>query len=239
MSRLVSSRLQPSRHFGHACTPSVLAAARIGAPAALRCPACRASSLPVCPACRASSLPPHHRVQHLVHLDERRLRNHVWHKHGNPHCLGEQLQSTASPLLCGQKAAGGGLSLRAGSPGWRQPASPTIQARKTAPLLLLTHPSTHLPTLLPQGAAALLWSAKPTATYLEIKNALFNNADQVVDKTKVQNGRRLNVARALNALLGLPAPTMPKYTSESSFAPRVSRVCSFPARAAKPQWPLR
>ncbi|KAI7838225.1 hypothetical protein COHA_007972 [Chlorella ohadii] len=76
-----------------------------------------------------------------------------------------------------------------------------------------TMSGTSMATPMVSGAAALLWSAKPTATYQEIKAALFNFADRVIDSSKVQNGRRLNVARALNGLLGLPAPTVPKYTT--------------------------
>lgn len=69
-----------------------------------------------------------------------------------------------------------------------------------------------------QGAAALLWSAKPSATYSEVKAALFNNADIVAALSgKVQYGR-MNVARALHSLLGLPAPTLPNYSCEQAQA---------------------
>jgi hypothetical protein len=76
-----------------------------------------------------------------------------------------------------------------------------------------TMSGTSMATPMVSGAAALLWSAKPTATYQEIKAALFNFADQVVSTNQVEKGRRLNVARALNGLLGLSAPAVPKYTT--------------------------
>ncbi|KAL4443920.1 hypothetical protein ABPG75_011657 [Micractinium tetrahymenae] len=52
------------------------------------------------------------------------------------------------------------------------------------------------------GAAALLWSAKPTATVAEVRSALLSSVDPVPElQGLVATGGRLNVARALASLL--------------------------------------
>ena len=48
------------------------------------------------------------------------------------------------------------------------------------------------------GAAALLWSAKPSATAVQIKAALLSSADVITGKElKVSSRGRLNVVKAL------------------------------------------
>ncbi|KAL4426153.1 hypothetical protein ABPG77_007435 [Micractinium sp. CCAP 211/92] len=52
------------------------------------------------------------------------------------------------------------------------------------------------------GAAALLWSAKPTATVAEVRDALLGSVDPIPElQGLVATGGRLNVARALATLL--------------------------------------
>lgn len=64
------------------------------------------------------------------------------------------------------------------------------------------------------GAAALLFSLKPSATVPEVRNALLAGFDAVPSLTgKTTTGGRLNIAKAMDALEGLPvdhtAPTKP------------------------------
>jgi subtilisin family serine protease len=50
------------------------------------------------------------------------------------------------------------------------------------------------------GAAAILWSARPNATAMQIKTALLNSADP--GNYAVSSRGRLNIAKALAYLLG-------------------------------------
>ncbi|PSC70176.1 Extracellular basic protease [Micractinium conductrix] len=73
---------------------------------------------------------------------------------------------------------------------------------------------TSMATPLTAGAAALLYAAKPGATVAEVRNALLNSVELLPSLAGVvSSGGRLNVRRALAALLGqpLPPPVVPPY----------------------------
>lgn len=75
-------------------------------------------------------------------------------------------------------------------------------------------------TALVSGAAALLFSAKTSASNTEVKAALLAGVDQVAGLAdKVASGGRLNAARALASLLGEDAPFMPSVTCECRHHP--------------------
>lgn len=82
-------------------------------------------------------------------------------------------------------------------------------------------------TPLVSGAAALLFSARPDASYLEVRNALLSSVDVVPALTgQVASNGRLNVANAMAALLGLPTPYMAPPDCEPAFS------CPLPPRLA-------
>lgn len=74
------------------------------------------------------------------------------------------------------------------------------------------------------GAAALLFSAEPTATVAEVKSALLSGVDPVTSLAgKTTSGGRLNVSKALDTLEGEPpdevAPAAPLLTSTVPVSP--------------------
>jgi subtilisin family serine protease len=74
------------------------------------------------------------------------------------------------------------------------------------------------------GAAALLFSAEPTATVTEVKSALLSGVDPVTSLAgKTTSGGRLNVSKALDALEGVPpdetAPAAPMLASTVPASP--------------------
>lgn len=74
---------------------------------------------------------------------------------------------------------------------------------------------TSMSTPLVAGAAALLFSAQLDASYLAVKAALLSSVDKQPSYAgRVASGGRLNVARALAALLGTPAPQPPAVSCE-------------------------
>lgn len=82
------------------------------------------------------------------------------------------------------------------------------------------------------GAAALLWAAKPTATVAEVRQALLGSVDPVPAlQGKVITGGRLNVGRAMLALLGLPQHAQ-HYTYDVLTSPDVTAGVSLPAGGA-------
>ncbi|KAL4443607.1 hypothetical protein ABPG75_011344 [Micractinium tetrahymenae] len=69
---------------------------------------------------------------------------------------------------------------------------------------------TSMATPIVSGAAALLFAAKPSATLQEVKQALLSSVDPVPALAgRVLTGGRLNIERALAALLGNPLPSAP------------------------------
>ncbi|KAL4437461.1 hypothetical protein ABPG75_004600 [Micractinium tetrahymenae] len=92
-------------------------------------------------------------------------------------------------------------------------AAPGVNIRSTVPWSDSSYDyysGTSMATPLTAGAVALLFAAKPNATVAEIKNALLSSVDPV--SGKVISGGRLNVQRALAALLGNPLPATPTRT---------------------------
>lgn len=79
------------------------------------------------------------------------------------------------------------------------------------------------------GAAVLLFSARPDASYLEVRHALLSSVDVVPGLTgKVASNGRLNVAKALAALLSLPAPYVAPADCESAGPPRPHPAAAWP-----------
>ncbi|KAL4457272.1 hypothetical protein ABPG75_012137 [Micractinium tetrahymenae] len=89
-------------------------------------------------------------------------------------------------------------------------ATPGINIRSTVPASDSSYDystGTSMATPITAGAAALLFAAKPTASMAEVRSALLGSADQVPSLAgKVASNGRLNVQRALAALLGQPMP---------------------------------
>lgn len=82
------------------------------------------------------------------------------------------------------------------------------------------------------GAAALLFSLKPTASVSEVKSALFSSVDPVASLTgKTTTGGRLNVAAALDALV---PPTPPSEGSQGGSGSSQSASTTTPPAAQNP-----
>ncbi|PSC71702.1 kinesin KIFC3 isoform X4 isoform A [Micractinium conductrix] len=80
----------------------------------------------------------------------------------------------------------------------------------------ITYAGTSMAAPLVTGAVALLYSAKPEASMAEIRNAILSSADVGPGlQGLVATGGRLNVARALAALLGTEEPAQPAQPSYS------------------------
>ncbi|KAL4457274.1 hypothetical protein ABPG75_012139 [Micractinium tetrahymenae] len=92
-------------------------------------------------------------------------------------------------------------------------AAPGVNIRSTVPDSDSSYwwlSGTSMATPITAGAVALLFAAKPSASVAEVRSALLGSADQVPSLAgKVASNGRLNVQRALAALLGQPMPVVP------------------------------